>query len=84
MVEGFENNYGSRAVLWRNMTRITIFFENSAACLLPNGQRFEDRFPFFFPLQELVSVALTLQLFHFTWCIDTSGWTVRGPDFLLR
>lgn len=52
MVEGFENNYGSRAVLWRNMTRITILFENSAARLLPNGQRFEDRFPFFFPCRN--------------------------------
>lgn len=65
MVEGFENNYGSRAVLWRNMTRITFFFENSAARLLPNGQRFEDRFPFFSPAGTDVSSAhITAFSFH--------------------
>lgn len=70
------------SLLWGNRMRINIFCETYTAPFLFRGQRFDDRFPFH--LQEVVSAVHILPLFHFRWCVSTSGQTVERPNFLLR
>lgn len=77
MENGFEKYYISSL----EQDEDNIFFESYTTSLLFKGHRFEDRFPFH--VQEVVSAVLILPLFNFTWCISSSGQTVKRPYFLL-